>query len=307
MTPRVRVVVLNYDGGEMTLRCLDALRRLDYPTDRLEVVMVDNGSIDGIVDRLRSDYPEVVVREPLANLGFAGGCNLGIGDPSAGDYVALLNNDAVPDPGWLTPLVATLEADATLGAASSKILFADRYWGVRIDAPITGTRSVRLSGLDLDGLTVWNDAKFDAGFGGPEPRPGEPGARWTHRRAEVRVVAGDAEPKRISVRLSADSPRTVTLDTGGDVRHVTVEPQPAWHTIDLPDAPHDVINNVGSNLFAGGFGGDRGALSLPISAATVLRLTELLGDRGGGPTLTPEATDLSPVLHVIHLFLLGSA
>jgi GT2 family glycosyltransferase len=263
MTPRVRVVVLNYDGGDMTLRCLDALRRLDYPTDRLEVVMVDNGSIDGIVDRVRGDYPEVVVREPLANLGFAGGCNVGIGDPSAGDYdyVALLNNDAVPEPGWLTPLVATLEADAILGAASSKILFADRYWGVRIDAPITRTRSVRLSGLDVDGLSVWNDAKFDEGFGGPEPpRLGEPGSRWASRRAEVRVVASDGEPKRMSVRLSADSPRTATLDTGGDVRHVTVEPQPAWHTIDLPDASHDVINNVGSNLFAGGFGGDRGYL-----------------------------------------------
>ena len=37
-TPRVRVVVLNYDGGEMTLRCLDGLRRLDYPQDRLEIV-----------------------------------------------------------------------------------------------------------------------------------------------------------------------------------------------------------------------------------------------------------------------------
>jgi GT2 family glycosyltransferase len=225
--------------------------------------MVDNGSIDGIVDRVRVDYPEVVVREQLANLGFAGGCNLGIGDPSAGeyDYVALLNNDAVPEPGWLAPLVAALEEDATLGAASSKILFADRYWGLRIDTPTTGQRGARLSGLDVDGLSVWTDAKFDEGFWGPDPpRPGEPGSRWTSRRAEVRVIAGDAEPKRISVRLSADSPRTVTLDTGGDVRHVTIGPEPAWHAVDVPLEPHDVINNVGSNLFAGGFGGDRGYL-----------------------------------------------
>src|SRR3954451_6831483 len=101
----------------MTLRCLDSLRRLDYPGELLEVVLVDNGSIDGIVDRVRVEYPEVVVREPLANLGFAGGCNLGIGDPASGqyDYVALLNNDAVPGPGWLGPLVATLEDDPGLG------------------------------------------------------------------------------------------------------------------------------------------------------------------------------------------------
>jgi GT2 family glycosyltransferase len=265
MTARVRVVVLNYDGGEMTLGCLDALRRLDYPHDHLEVALVDNGSVDGIVDRVRDEYPEVVVREPLANLGFAGGCNLGIGDPSADEYeyVALVNNDAVPEPGWLLPLVDALDADAGLGAACSKILFADRYWGVRIDTIASHGHGVRLSGVEVDGRAVWSDAKFDEGFWGAEaPRPGEPGSRWSKARAEVRVAATpDADaPKRMAVRLSADSARTVTLTTGGETRHVTVDTEPSWTELDLPPAPHDVVNNVGSNLYAGGFGGDRGYL-----------------------------------------------
>src|SRR5436190_6635249 len=185
---RVRVVVLNYDGGEMTLRCLDGLRRLDYPADRLEVVMVDNGSIDGIVDRVRAEYPEVVVREPLANLGFAGGCNLGIGDPTRGeyDYVALLNNDAVPERQWLSALVDVMEGDAGIAAASSKILFADRYFGLRIDTLTSYGRGVRLSGLEVDGPEAWAQARFDEGFWGPDAaRPGEPGSQWTKRRAEV--------------------------------------------------------------------------------------------------------------------------
>ena len=263
--PRVRVVVLNYDGGEMTLRCLDALRRLDYPADRVEVVMVDNGSIDGIVDRVRVEYPEVRVEEPLANLGFAGGCNLGIGDPAAGsyDYVALVNNDAVPEPGWLRPLLDALEADPGLGAASSKILFAARYWGTKIEAPATHDRGVRLSGLEVDGADVWSRAAFDEGFWGPEtPRAGEVGSRWSKGRAEVRIVAdaGAERPKRMALRLSADSPRTVTLTSGGDTRHVSAATDPAWVEVDLPPEPHDVINNVGSNLYAGGFGGDRGYL-----------------------------------------------
>src|SRR5262249_36194318 len=67
-------------------------------------------------------------------------------------------------------------------------------------------------------------------------------------------------PKRMAVRLSAEAPRTATLSTGGDTRHVTIEPAPRWIEVDLPVEPHDVINNVGSNLFAGGFGGDRGYL-----------------------------------------------
>ncbi|HKA04286.1 MAG TPA: glycosyltransferase, partial [Acidimicrobiales bacterium] len=264
--PRVRVVVLNYDGGEMTLRCLDALRRLDYPVDRVEVVMVDNGSIDGIVDRVRIEYPEVVVLEPLANLGFAGGCNLGIGDPATGeyDYVALVNNDAVPVPGWLAPLVDCLEADRGLGAASSKIVFAGRYWGTRIEAPVTFERGVRVSGLDVDGRDAWARATFDEGFWGPEPaRSGEVGSRWSKRRAEVRIPyesEGSEPPKRMAVRLSADAPRTVILDTGGERRPVSVGVEPAWFEVDLPLEPHDVINNAGSNLFAGGFGGDRGYL-----------------------------------------------
>ena len=263
--PRVRVVVLNYDGGEMTLRCLDALRRLDYPADRVEVVMVDNGSIDGIVDRVRVEYPEVRVEEPLANLGFAGGCNLGIGDPAAGsyDYVALVNNDAVPEPGWLRPLLDALEADPGLGAASSKILFAARYWGTKIEAPATHDRGVRLSGLEVDGADAWSRAAFDEGFWGPEtPRAGEVGSRWSKGRAEVRIVAdaGAERPKRMALRLSADSPRTVTLTSGGDTRHVSAATDPAWVEVDLPPEPHDVINNVGSNLYAGGFGGDRGYL-----------------------------------------------
>jgi GT2 family glycosyltransferase len=261
---RVRVVVLNYDGGEMTLRCLDSLRGLDWPQADLDVVLVDNGSVDGIAERVRADYADVTLLEPLANLGFAGGCNLGIGDPAAGlyDYVALLNNDAIAEPGWLAPLVAALDADPGLGAASSKMLFADRYWGVRIDAPLTAARGARVAGLEVDGRAAWAVATFDEGFAGAEaPQPGEPGARWTIKPAELRVLAAPGEhPKRMAVRLSAATPRTVTLSTGGDRRSVVIGPEPAWVELDLPEAPHDVVNNAGSNLYEGGYGGDRGFL-----------------------------------------------
>jgi GT2 family glycosyltransferase len=78
----------------------------------------------------------------------------------------------------------------------------------------------------------------------------------------VRLIADrrTPAPKQIAVRLSALSDRTVSMSTGGASWSVTVGRVPSWHLLDLPDAPHDVINNVGSNLFAGGFGGDRGFL-----------------------------------------------
>ena len=82
----------------MTLRCLDALRAVDWPDESLEVVLVDNASIDGIAPRVRAELPWVHLIEHTHNVGFAGGCNLGLADLDDVDYVALLNNDAVPDP-----------------------------------------------------------------------------------------------------------------------------------------------------------------------------------------------------------------
>ena len=132
--PRVRVVVVNYDGGEMTVECLEALRGTDWPSNRLEVVLVDNASSDGIADRVAAELPDVEVLRSATNLGFGGGCNLGIGDPGGADYVALVNNDVSVEPGWPTPVVEELEADESLGDACPGILFPSRFAEVQIDA-----------------------------------------------------------------------------------------------------------------------------------------------------------------------------
>ena len=56
-TPFVRVVVINFDGWQMTIDCLRSILATDWPTDRLEVVMVDNGSVDDVVERVRVELP----------------------------------------------------------------------------------------------------------------------------------------------------------------------------------------------------------------------------------------------------------
>src|SRR4051812_16642640 len=55
--PLIRVVVLNFDGGAMTLECLDSVLATEWPADRLEIVLVDNGSLDDVAERVRRDYP----------------------------------------------------------------------------------------------------------------------------------------------------------------------------------------------------------------------------------------------------------
>ena len=167
--PRVRVVVLNYDGGEMTLRCLRTLREIDWPHDAIEVVLIDNASIDGIAPVIREELPWVHLVEHTHNVGFAGGCNLGLQDLRDVDYVALLNNDTLPERNWLRPLVDTLESDPTIGAACSKIVFAPRFLTLTLDTetfrPSNDARDlgVRITGLAADGEEVWKHTQFADG------------------------------------------------------------------------------------------------------------------------------------------------
>jgi GT2 family glycosyltransferase len=278
--PLVRVVVLNFDGGDMTLECLDSLLASDWPSDRLDVVMVDNGSLDDVVERVATDdrYRPVRVLEPLANLGFAGGCNRGIGLAGDHDYVALVNNDATVDPGWLRAMVPAAEADERIGAVAAKMLFADRFHGIDFDVPDASTivagehrlLGVRVTGVRLDGERVDDRLAFDEGFHGAEPpqlRDGEELARWSSAVGALRIASDPAGPDgtgpaTISVRLSCLEPRSFTLRSTVHTVIGTVGPDPEWFDVRIPPEPFDVINNVGSNLFAGGFGGDRGFLEV---------------------------------------------
>lgn len=124
--PRVSVIVLNWNSYDVTLDCLRSLRRMDYRN--VEVVLVDNGSADSSGDRLAEIVPDVRLIKTGANLGFAGGCNVGMRDAlrRAADYVLLLNNDTVVAPDCLNHLIRVAEADAQIGAASPKVVFFDR-------------------------------------------------------------------------------------------------------------------------------------------------------------------------------------
>lgn len=277
VSERVRVVVLNYDGGDMTLDCLDSILASDWPAEALEVVLVDNGSLDGIAERVRTDdrYRGVVVLEPLANLGFAGGCNLGISQPGDHTHVLLLNNDATLAPDAIRALVAASK-DPRVGAVNAKILFADPAQGVRVEVDRVSrlaTRDprslgVRLTGVRLDGRRDDARVGVDEGFYGPEAPVADEGeelAWWSRREGAVRIARrpGDEIVGRVSLRLSCLEEREVTL---GDERTetsavtVTVGPEPIWVDVEVHPEPFDVINNVGSEWYRGAFAGDRGFL-----------------------------------------------
>ena len=127
--PIVSVILVNYRGSEDVIECVSHLREVDWPADRLEIVVVDNDSQDGSEERLREELSEVTIIQSGANLGFAGGCNLGV-EHSTGEYVAFLNSDAKPDPQWVAAAIAEFESAPDVGCVASKVLDWD---GKQID------------------------------------------------------------------------------------------------------------------------------------------------------------------------------
>jgi len=112
----VLIVVLNWNGIKDTEKCLDSLLKQTY-TD-FKILVVDNGSVDGSLERLRhiekkNDNMSVVANK--VNKGFAGGVNTGITYAINKGYeaVALFNNDAMADENWLLELIKGLSQKNT--------------------------------------------------------------------------------------------------------------------------------------------------------------------------------------------------
>jgi len=263
-TPRVRLVVVNYEGGDMTLRCLASLAGLHWPPERMDIVLVDNASTDGVADRVECSHPEVrVVRNPR-NLGFTGGCNAGFRDLEGVAYVGIVNNDAVVEPSWLRSLVQAMEADSRMGAVNGKVVFMPRFCpvdlaGIETFVPGKGdarTLGVRLSGVEVNGVDGWAGAVYGTGFWpheqGPEP---EPRFRWTAGAARLWVPAerDGAPPASARLRLAGPVPRRVTLNGV----EVDIGVEPTWVDVALGGPWTDLLNSTGGMLLPSMHGADR--------------------------------------------------
>lgn len=127
--PRVSVVLVNYRGASDTVTAIGYLKGLaEYPA-QLEIIVVDNASGDDSLEILEPLSGDITLVESSANLGFAGGCNLGV-QHSTGEIVAFLNNDARPDDAWVGAALSTFEGRADIGAVASQVVDWD---GKRID------------------------------------------------------------------------------------------------------------------------------------------------------------------------------
>jgi GT2 family glycosyltransferase len=119
MTLTVSVILVNYNGMRYLSRCLDALAKQAFST--YEVIVVDNASREDSVALIRRAYPAVHLIENPTNTGFGDANNVGL-TVAKGTYIALLNNDAFPEPDWLRSLVDAMDGNPSVGTCASKLI-----------------------------------------------------------------------------------------------------------------------------------------------------------------------------------------
>ena len=160
MEPKVSIILLNWNGWEDTVECLESLYQISYTN--YNIILVDNNSEDDSLHRIkeylmgdmpiRSEFYEydtsnkpiqlvckgetprngdesLILIKNTENLGFAGGNNVGIEysmQELKPDYVLLLNNDTVVDKYFLNELVKTGESNPEIGFVGAKTLFYDK-------------------------------------------------------------------------------------------------------------------------------------------------------------------------------------
>ncbi len=120
MLPKVAIVYLSYNSMSYLDEVFLSLENLNYPKDRLEIIVVDNASTDGSQDALR-DVKGITYFPNAENTGFAEGNNLGMKHALLNDaeYVFLHNNDLRLDPDAINEAVALAESDKKIGSVQS--------------------------------------------------------------------------------------------------------------------------------------------------------------------------------------------
>lgn len=153
--PLVSIIVLNFNGMDVLLTCVESVLRSNYPN--LELILVDNGSTDGSVEEaeklFHSDSRLEIVRNDR-NLGYAEGNDVGI-NHARGEIVVFLNNDTKVDVSWLKEIMRVFKEDLMVGAAQPKILNYD--YPKKIDS-LGG--SINFYGFAIGGNLGINDLAY---------------------------------------------------------------------------------------------------------------------------------------------------
>lgn len=126
---KIFVIVLNYNGSQLTLNCLKSLSLIKATGYLISTIVVDNASRDNSVNLVNNQFPKIKIIKNNENLGFAEGNNIGIRYAlnNEADYILLLNNDTIVDNNLVDGLLKAFSENEKAGIISPKIYFAPGY------------------------------------------------------------------------------------------------------------------------------------------------------------------------------------
>ncbi len=116
---KVSIIIPHLKGFEILDECVGSI--YEGINDNHEVIIVDNNSIDGSIDRIKEKFSDIKIIKSDINLGYAGGCNLGAQNAS-NELLLFLNNDTTQKLGWIDYLVEAINKDDKIGIVQPKIL-----------------------------------------------------------------------------------------------------------------------------------------------------------------------------------------
>jgi len=169
MTPRVAVIVLTHNNFDDTVECLDSVLASDYA--EYDLVLVDNGSEDGSIEKIRERFPGLHYQLNEVNLGVAGGRNSGwryVRDNLEADCLLFLDNDAIVRPDTMRILVDCLHARADVAIACGKAYTAPPSTTIMSAGMVVNLYTARVTdiGTGEEDTGQYDDPGYVAACGG---------------------------------------------------------------------------------------------------------------------------------------------
>lgn len=280
------IIIVNYNGKHFLQECLTSVFQINFPKNKYEIIMVDNDSKDDSVDYVIKNFPQVKIVQSSSNLGFAGGCNLGVKN-ALGEFIVFLNTDTKVEKGWLKALTESIKSDKYIAAVNSKLLLYYPFFELVIHSDIFmrsdfsdsanfQSVGVMVESVVLEDSKLQSLVRYEKGF--YENEIGAISVRWTKGDASILIPV---DPHRSAVDM------TITIRSGKSIsgletklsfklgeKELIVDKLKSYEvkqykislkTEKLKDNLIYAVQNAGVAVFKSGYGRDRGAT---VKAAT---------------------------------------
>jgi hypothetical protein len=319
--PLISIIIVNFNGCDLLGPCLTSLAQLTYPQRKIEVIVVDNNSLDDSVLFVTQNFPQVVVVQNSENLGFTGG-NIAGYKVAKGKYIVLLNSDVTVDKNWLTTLVARAK-DPQIGIIASRLRFATPFVELLIESAAVPRSKVFRTidhspiGVLIEEIVCETPALSDLVYykdGFYDRQDGEISTRRTQGKARVLLPFKLDQPEAtylVTLHGLASAEKVAMpvnlLINGQKIRSLALEHHETIQlTLKVSKSDVDksfiwLVQNAGNVVLRSGYGKDRGSVVMmrdteqkefyEEESAYFLKPTELLSACGASCLIKREVIE----------------